>query len=710
MPALGEAPRARESEFAGGPNVRQRPCPMLSNATDSDLGRLVEEAAGLEPVAEEIRRLAGSLPPERAREALRHAFDTREVDGATTLALVLLAHGTPAAAEAVERIFPDAIDDRAGQVLVAAHPERLAILERLLGSRRLDRFQLASAAALYTHLHPEPPWPSVLIETLRTLARARPGWVGESYARQAALRITDPHLDGLYGIDRAKEKSEDLFSDFGETPSLDALRATRSHVIASGFTARRATPKVGRNDVCPCGSGKKYKKCCAEKQRGEAWSPVAGITMREYRRHLHEYLEAGDLLKEHPADLARLPLESLHTDQLDACFQVFLDCERMDEAERALEELAKRELGDKVTIDDLRAELVTFAHDWGHDALVGRHLERFVDPQKVPRHVALGRELRHPTERTLSVLEEECRAHVIEGGPPPMEVAYELLEPYPALGIIMARGCLDAEYAKDSLTLLDEIEWARDRLGAPPDDAAWERWDLMAEERRLTKASEEEKQALRLELERMREEARDARAEAQVHVRELGKHREQLAKIEAKAAATAKKAAKTEKERAAQAADAEAARQHRLKIRELEERIREGQRERAELRQRAEEVAKHPAAIASGAGDEELEDEAGEEVTARGLRVPVWSAKARASIERLPHKVAAAAIATAGALGAGRPEAWRHAKRLEGMHGLCSARLGIHHRLLFRMDEEDTLDVDEVVTREDLDRALAARR
>jgi uncharacterized protein YecA (UPF0149 family) len=24
---------------------------------------------------------------------------------------------------------------------------------------------------------------------------------------------------------------------------------------------QRATPKVGRNDPCPCGSGKKYKKC-----------------------------------------------------------------------------------------------------------------------------------------------------------------------------------------------------------------------------------------------------------------------------------------------------------------------------------------------------------------------------------------------------------------------------------------------------------------
>jgi SEC-C motif-containing protein len=27
-------------------------------------------------------------------------------------------------------------------------------------------------------------------------------------------------------------------------------------------TERHAEPKVGRNDPCPCGSGRKYKKCC----------------------------------------------------------------------------------------------------------------------------------------------------------------------------------------------------------------------------------------------------------------------------------------------------------------------------------------------------------------------------------------------------------------------------------------------------------------
>nr|MDJ0811505.1 SEC-C metal-binding domain-containing protein [Desulfobacterales bacterium] len=28
-------------------------------------------------------------------------------------------------------------------------------------------------------------------------------------------------------------------------------------------TVKRETPKVGRNAPCPCGSGRKYKKCCS---------------------------------------------------------------------------------------------------------------------------------------------------------------------------------------------------------------------------------------------------------------------------------------------------------------------------------------------------------------------------------------------------------------------------------------------------------------
>ena len=48
---------------------------------------------------------------------------------------------------------------------------------------------------------------------------------------------------------------------------LGAYRYFREHQRPSAGSAfapesRRTTSKVGRNDPCPCGSGKKYKKCC----------------------------------------------------------------------------------------------------------------------------------------------------------------------------------------------------------------------------------------------------------------------------------------------------------------------------------------------------------------------------------------------------------------------------------------------------------------
>jgi hypothetical protein len=40
-------------------------------------------------------------------------------------------------------------------------------------------------------------------------------------------------------------------------------------------TIRRETPKIGRNDACPCGSGQKYKRCCLNKPAADPWKAAA---------------------------------------------------------------------------------------------------------------------------------------------------------------------------------------------------------------------------------------------------------------------------------------------------------------------------------------------------------------------------------------------------------------------------------------------------
>ena len=61
--------------------------------------------------------------------------------------------------------------------------------------------------------------------------------------------------------------------------------------------------KVGRNDPCPCGSGKKYKRCCEAKDREREASPYAGMTMEEA---LKEPGRHGD-----PRIIEKIPEEQL---------------------------------------------------------------------------------------------------------------------------------------------------------------------------------------------------------------------------------------------------------------------------------------------------------------------------------------------------------------------------------------------------------------
>ena len=58
--------------------------------------------------------------------------------------------------------------------------------------------------------------------------------------------------DGTHDV-RFYDDQEELINHFKK-----ALVDKRTKII-------RVIPKVGRNDPCPCGSGKKAKKCCWDK-------------------------------------------------------------------------------------------------------------------------------------------------------------------------------------------------------------------------------------------------------------------------------------------------------------------------------------------------------------------------------------------------------------------------------------------------------------
>ncbi|MBO4304169.1 MAG: YchJ family protein [Lentisphaeria bacterium] len=57
------------------------------------------------------------------------------------------------------------------------------------------------------------------------------------------------------GVDMEHHEISEFVREKGEWTFLDGKMAAQAPYV-------RESAKVGRNDPCPCGSGKKYKKCC----------------------------------------------------------------------------------------------------------------------------------------------------------------------------------------------------------------------------------------------------------------------------------------------------------------------------------------------------------------------------------------------------------------------------------------------------------------
>jgi uncharacterized protein len=73
--------------------------------------------------------------------------------------------------------------------------------------------------------------------------------------------------DWVNGFMRGMEMRRDgwagLMNDEEQAGLPEAERVLGARRRGSATTFRRDAPKVGRNELCPCGSGKKFKHCCA---------------------------------------------------------------------------------------------------------------------------------------------------------------------------------------------------------------------------------------------------------------------------------------------------------------------------------------------------------------------------------------------------------------------------------------------------------------
>ena len=63
-------------------------------------------------------------------------------------------------------------------------------------------------------------------------------------------------------VQAQQRKMHEVHQTPADLMSRNQKTAVTSASQAQNTTVVRSQPKIGRNDPCPCGSGKKYKNCC----------------------------------------------------------------------------------------------------------------------------------------------------------------------------------------------------------------------------------------------------------------------------------------------------------------------------------------------------------------------------------------------------------------------------------------------------------------
>jgi preprotein translocase subunit SecA len=65
--------------------------------------------------------------------------------------------------------------------------------------------------------------------------------------------------------DATKEQLEEIKLKYKADFTYELPKHLSSQQNEKGVPYKRSEPKIGRNQTCPCGSGKKHKHCCINK-------------------------------------------------------------------------------------------------------------------------------------------------------------------------------------------------------------------------------------------------------------------------------------------------------------------------------------------------------------------------------------------------------------------------------------------------------------
>lgn len=519
----------------------------------------------------------------------------------------------------------------------------------------------------------------------------------------------DRALDGILTEVRRCAERPDWASAIPAYPVAEAM-------LGGGATLKRALPKAGRNDPCPCGSGRKFKQCCEGKASAGEQYEVEGVTVAKAASHPELLLTAQRVHQMRSYELHALN-PGLLLPQLAG--EVAIRLARFRETSRAVEVLQAFQ---PAQLSAYVIDEVAFEFYKARDAGALRWLVGWA-PESVILSFDMEVLLASPPER-LQLLQARARDafEAERSGDSAASVMFcdlghAALIADPALGILIARGVLPVSGWMNQPTLLEDIEDARDLLGLDDNEPGNEIVEAADQA-----SIDQERHAVDLEKVRAETTSRVGQRDAEIQrlKSQIDAMQQTLAKRENRA--DEPKHAPREKSAAPDPSEQNLAQTRELRdqLRRLKDnlKVEHEERNRAlrdlraardQLRRSTREKPETPsveAAAGTPADDDELTG-VDIEWERQPLRIPDYTAAFRESLHKHPRQTSAAALTAAGRLAAGDPSIWKTVRALKLRPGTLRVRIAGDYRLLFEPGPADTLRLVDFILRRDLDRWLA---
>lgn len=558
--------------------------------------------------------------------------------------------------------------------------------------------------------------PPQLIPKARTLARSSVARESDvmKFAALAALGFLsgDAALKSLIAKNYPALNNETLIkSGFTDPmagvcrgPLVDLFPEQAPRTLANGRTMRRAVARLGRNEPCHCGSGKKYKHCCIGKddERLHHSSNVAGATREELYVDPNQGITLERIHHAAVFELVQFDPRRIPTDLLVQYLLRLIPLAPPPRVAEVIEQLGPNEEVKKV----LHVVYFLMAQKRRKDVIVR---VRKVYPDAPENELDAGTRLMLAEEdpaKLLAVLDElALRAAKSEDHDELLGIAFGILFARPALGLHIARSLLLA-IKKDIGTLFDEILKVRDHLNLPPDDPFADIVDELIAGQPVDEAKDAE--ALRAAQRAFDSKAREVQ-ELKETLRQLQKEidrREQHASPQPSAVIVPLPT------------DESVLKELRRKVDELKESLNERHNERNELRRELQKAQSDletlrqsstanaaPEPEDTGSEDELLLPQDVPEV--HPLRLIEFPKGFLQRLEGYPRHVARAVLTLAGRLAAGEPAAYVGALRLKATPDVMRQRIGSDYRLLFRLSPAK-VEIIDLINRKDLERRIKA--